>query len=397
MVAGAVVALQWLISSDEPAAPEYVKLKDRRAYALTFSRDGTKLFVDTDDADHPRWTWDLGARPWKDVDGRPGEAPEKGQLTAVALSPDGKRFATGTQSTSRERKAWIFTWDYVYTNGVVRVRKQDTGETVWQTDVRELPLFDAAYYGNVTSVAFSPDGSLLAGSYGNSTTLVWDAATGAVRATLKGADGQFSLDGSLLAVVDYHEVHLWDTAKRQVKTTLTAPPPSRVLDDPLSFRSLEFSPDGRRLATSLSDGTVRLWDVATGAVRATMTDRSGSVDALVFSPDGRLLATRAGDGIVRLWDTATGAVKATLPRPAGSVLVFSPDGRRLATGSEDGEVLVWDSTSWQETRALEHRERFLLWTTGMAISHMAFSPDGTKLAVASNRKQDGRVALWELP
>jgi WD40 repeat protein len=313
----------------------------------------------------------------------------------VALSPDGTRFATGTQSTSRERKAWIFTWDYVYTNGVVRVRNQDTGETVWETDVREQGLFDAGYHGSVTSVAFSPDGSLLAGGYGDGTTLVWDAATGAVRATLKGADGQFSPDGSLLAVVDYQEVHLWDTAKRQVKTTLTAPPGSA--DDTLYFRSLEFSPDRRRLATGLSDGTVRLWDVATGAVTATMTDPSGSVDALVFSPDGRLLATRAGDGIVRLWDTATGAVKATLPRPTGSVLVFSPDGRRLATGSEDGEVLVWDSTSWQETSALEHRERFLLWTTKMAISHMAFSPDGTKLAVASNKKQDGRVALWELP
>jgi WD40 repeat protein len=115
---------------------------------------------------------------------------------------------------------------------------------------------------------------------------------------------------------------------------------------------------------------------------------------LAFSPVGGLLATGLSDGTVRLWDGGTGLEK-TLPR-AGSVLVFSPDGRWLAIGSTDGTVRLWDSASGQQARVLEHRERSVLWTTEMAISHLAFSPDGTKLAVASNEEDDGRVALWEL-
>lgn len=393
---GVTATLRWLIGGDEPAAAEYVELKDRHVHALAFSPDGTKLFADTDDADHIRWSWDLDATSWKDVDAAPGEAPEKDHLTAVALSPDGKRSATGVEGTSRERKAWIFTWDYVYTNGVIRVRNQDTGRIVWQTQAPEQDLFDDAYLGDAKTLAFSPDGSLLAADYTNGATVVWDAATGAVRAKLTGGDSRFSPDGRLFAVVAYDKVQLWDTAKRKVRTTLTAPP-GRVDGEPRSFDSLEFSPDGRRLATGLSDGTVRLSDTATGAVTATIAGQSDAVETLVFSPDGRRLATRAEDDAVRLWDTATGAARVTLPGPTGSVLVFSPDGRRLATGSEKGEVLVWDTASGQQTHVLEHRERFLLWTTEMAISHLAFSPDGTKLAVASNTKDDGRVALWELP
>ena len=391
---GVTATVRWLIGGDEPAAAEYVELRDRHVHALAFSPDGTKLFADTDDADHIRWTWDLDASPWKDVDAAPAEAPEK-DMTAVALSPDGKRSATGVEGTSRERKAWIFTWDYVYTNGVVRVRDQDTGRIVWQTQAPEQDLSDDAYLGDARALAFSPDGSLLAADYTNGATVVWDAATGAVRAKLTGGEGRFSPDGRVFAVVAYDKVLLWDTAKRKVRTTLTAPP-GRVDGERRSFDSLAFSPDGRRLATGLSDGTVRLSDTATGAVTATIAGQRGAGETLVFAPDGRLLATRAADG-VRLWDTATGAARVTLPGPTGTVLAFSPDGRRLATGSEHGEVLLWDTTSGQKTRVLEHRERFLLWTTEMAISHLAFSPDGTQLAVASNTKDDGRVALWELP
>lgn len=392
---GVLAGLWWLFSGDEPPAAEYVKLKDRHIHALAFSPDGTKLQVDTDDAGQGRWTWDLGARPWKDVDDSPAEAPEKGHVTAAAVSPDGTRFATGAESTKRKRKILIFTWDYVYTTGVVRVRKQDSGEIAWQSSVSEADPSSDKYLGEPDSLAFSPDGSLLVGDYSGGATVVWEAATGRIKAKLTGDVGGFSPDGKLLAVDSYRSVQLWDTATSKVKRTLAAPAGRDADGYAISFESLAFAPDGRVLAAGLSDGTVRLWDVATGAVTATMTGLTGSADALVFSPDGRLLAAQAGDGTVRLWDGGTG-LERTLPR-GGSALVFSPDGRWLAIGSGDGTVRLWDSASGQQARVWEHRERSVLWTTELAISHLAFSPDGTKLAVASNEEDDGRVALWELP
>lgn len=88
---------------------------------------------------------------------------------------------------------------------------------------------------------------------------------------------------------------------------------------------------------------MKLWDVATGQLKAVLNDR-GTVLSIVFSPDGKLVATGADkEHAVKLWDVATGKLVATLDGPRLPYpLAFSPDGRTLATSGEKGAVLLWD-------------------------------------------------------
>jgi WD40 repeat protein/tRNA A-37 threonylcarbamoyl transferase component Bud32 len=160
-----------------------------------------------------------------------------------------------------------------------------------------------------------------------------------------------------------------------------------VLD--VTATALAFAPNGRMLATACADGTVRLWDPATGtAPLPSLKMHTDKATAVAFSPDGELLVSAGGDKRIFLWNIRTGELVRRFDGHTDWVyhVAFDRSGRRLASASADQTVRLWDVESGREIRAP---------LTGNAkqVTWVAFSPDGRYLASAG---ADRKARVWDL-
>jgi WD40 repeat protein/serine/threonine protein kinase len=202
----------------------------------------------------------------------------------------------------------------------------------------------------VQSVAYGPDGKLLASGAGNwysgrgGELVVWDARTGRRLRTLGTASG--------------------------------------------TVYAVAFHPDGRRLASAGLGGTVRIWDAHTGALLRDLKGHPSTSDCVAFSPDGKLIAAgcRQSGTNVLVWDAETGEIVHRMAGHRGPVwgVAFSPDGRRLASCDYDGIAHLWDRDTGAVVRTFGGFNDFRA---------VAFSPDGVWLALAS---YSGHVVRWDL-
>ena len=384
--------------------------------SLSFSPDGTLLAIggeawneDTEEWEGILQLWDVASRQ------RIATLHAEGAVLSLSFSPDGTLLAL-------QAGKWV---------------EDDEIEGRGEWDVT-LQLWDVASRqqvailhegGEVRSLSFSPDGTLLAlqaGKWNEDTgewegiLQLWDVASRQQVVTLHEGSWvsslSFSPDGTLLAIggeawnEDTEEwegtLQLWDVASRQQVVTLHAEG---------AVHSLSFSPDGTLLAIGRSawnedteewEGTLQLWDVANRQQVATFQVENW-VSSLSFSPDGTLLALQAGkwnedteewEDILQLWDVASRQQVATLHEgDEVSSLLFSPDGTLLAVwaakwveddegegrGEWDGTLQLWDVASRQQVATLHE---------GGWVSSLSFSPDGTLLTAA----RAGQVPLWDV-
>jgi WD40 repeat protein len=267
--------------------------------------------------------WDVATR-------RPMGPPLAGHsssVESVAFSPDSKILASGSSDQT------IILWDVV-TRQPLRP-----------------PL--VGHKAGVLRVTFSPDGKMLASSDQNGTILLWDVARAQpLEPPLTGGKGQvivtFSPDGKILASSGMTEtmkgaIILWDILTlKPIGSSLTICPYPALMYG----LNVLFSPDGKILASTSPDDTIRLWDVATRQpLGPPLAGHIAPLTSVAFSPDSKILASASTDETIILWDMVTHQPLGTpLAGHQADVLsiAFSPDGKTLASGSSDNTVRLWD-------------------------------------------------------
>ena len=356
---------QHVITAHEGYIPTFAFSPDSQTLA-SGSRDSTVRFWDVNSGEN-RFT----------ITGHIDE------VQGIAYSPDGKSLASGGRyglirvwDVPTGTKRHILTgYSVAYSPDSKTIASTGSGTVhLWDADTgTELDTLLDIPEGYVSRLAFSPNGRTLA-------CLIIHVGPDASTSTPHSRDADISLfdveTGAELYTIEAYKGGIYhDHAPEILPTVHTGP----VL-------SITFNPHGNMLASSSSDGTIRLWHAQTGEHLRILTERAGYPYSLVYSSDGKMLAT-GGSRNIRLWDVQSGMQLFTFTEHTNFItsLAFSPDGKMLASGSYDQTVRLWDTDMGAQLRVFKGHQR--------TVRNVAFSPDGRTLASGST---DGTVLLWDV-
>ncbi|MGE5374875.1 MAG: helix-turn-helix domain-containing protein, partial [Bacteroidota bacterium] len=315
---------------------------------ISYSPDGKSLFA-TDENNIKIYNPQSGS-PVRDLRG------QVAAITAMAVSRDGKYLASGALDGS------VLLWDLA------------SGDPV-----RTLEGHTQA----VENLSFSPDGKWLVTAGDDAALKIWDVSSGALLKNYADLGdivlgATFSPDGKQLSFSD-GTLHMWEWSDRNsLSNQELFTIPGAVPDS--------FSPDGSRLAGYVGND-IKIWDAVSGRELLTLTGHRNWVMGLAFSPDGRTLASTSKDGSVKVWSLAPGGELITVASPVaapGTRVAFSPDGKQFLTNGGGGTGILWDTeTGARRLRVSGHEAEVL---------NVAFSPDGNYFATGG---LDRKFILWK--
>jgi WD40 repeat protein/DNA-binding SARP family transcriptional activator len=328
--------------------------------SLAFSTDGKTLA--TGDDDGSIGIWDVRARALTDT-----YRGHTAEVNAVTFGPDGRTLYSGSYDGS------VIAWDV---SGARRLG-------------RPFPVAPNSAHSSFESDV-SPDGSRFATSPGPNEVELWSSASRTVVRRLRAPSGEthgmrFSPDSTLLGVAGDQHAVVWDV--RTGKVVRVLPVGSGVSK---GSNAIAFSPDGRVVAVADADA-VKLYDLRTGHQVVQMSGAGGTPQDIDFSWDGKLLASATLSGVTNLYDAATGKFEARLANGSNgaaydSTVRFSPDGKLLAVGDTSGNVGIWDVAKRLPVGSP-------LAGQSVSVDTVEFDPSGQMLVTMSS---DGNLRLWDV-
>jgi eukaryotic-like serine/threonine-protein kinase len=348
--------------------------------------------------------WNLASRtPIKTLDGH------QGRVLDVAFSHDGKRVATTGEVDHTIRLYEVFSGRYIRSlqghGRDVRSVKfvandrflascgDDLTIRTWDVASGYEQMVSLGHTERIWGLSVSPDGQTAVSASADRTIKVWDFRPPGSHTTLPIAQpasfGFTPENGTLFSL----EVSPWSLARWDVDVaTLLARTPLDVRGDHLSSA---FSPDGKRLATASTDGTITLWDPETGRREGELDEAPKNVNYLEFSADHRRLLVH---NIVRgwtLWDVASGR---QIPFPYSELheAIFTPTGE-IFGASETGDFLTWNLVTGQHRKYPVKRPfRSVSPTISSNGQVLAVAdPDARRIHIASAVSFDLRILLPE--